>query len=271
MKDNEGLGGFISTPMSVVGGVIPMTQPTEDRNSNRQQVQSGRSGRGLRDASPDADETPTDATSTRRGFGKLMLAGTAGALGLAEAGAARKQDGWRDGYRQYAKEYVSNFYKSVPKKDNLYKCVQYEADNTNFWETANKKLYLDQAVVTAAYTYPLPNYKPVEKKAWDGILSDMYLDMPNKYKKKRQYPVAVPVTVAYIYDGYYNAVAYLRPYGKSYKSYGYAIKNGYQDYPGYESKADYKSNTWWWTEDGWGDAGDTDGGILDGVPEELTD
>jgi hypothetical protein len=74
----------------------------------------------------------------------------------------------------------------------------------------------------------------------------------------------------YIYDGYYNAVAYLRPYGSSYKSYGYAIKSGYYQDKSYNSKSDYESNTWWWTEDGWGDAGDTEGGILDGIPTGLT-
>jgi ribosomal protein L20A (L18A) len=222
---------------------------------------------GILDGVPTGDNAP----QSRRGFGKLMLAGTAGALGRSGTSAAREQSGWREGYRKYAKDYVSNFYKSVPKKDNLYKCMQYEADNTNFWDTMYEKMYPDRTVVTAAYTYLLPNYKKVETKTWDGILSDMYSDMPSKYKKKRKYPVAVPVTVVYLYDGYYNAVAYLRPYGSSYKSYGYAIKNGYQDYPAYRSMSDYESNTWWWTEDGWGDAGSTDGGILDGVPTPLTD
>jgi hypothetical protein len=225
-----------------------------------------------RDAAADGREDGVEeSTQTRRGFGKLMLAGTAGALGLSQASTARATTGWRDGYRKYAQEYMPAFYKSVPKKKNLYKCVQYVAENTKFWETLGEKMYLDQAVVTAAYAYPVPNYKPVETKAWDGILSDMYADMPGKYRKKRKYPIAVPVVVVYLYDGYYNAVAYLRPYGKSYKSYGYAIKSGYYQRQTYDSKSEYESNTWWWTEDGWGDAGDTDGGILDGVPTAMTD
>ena len=211
-------------------------------------------------------------TQSRRGFSKLMLGGAAGALGLSATSTARASgtSDWRHGYQKYAREYVPTFYDSVATKKNLYKCVKYTAKKTDFWKTLGKKMYLDQAVVTAAYVYPLPNYKPVEKKAWDGILGDMYGDMPKKYRKKRKYPVAVPVVVVYLYDGYYNAVAYLRPYGSSYKSYGYAIKSGYYQDKSYNSKSDYESNTWWWTEDGWGDAGDTEGGILDGIPTGLT-
>jgi len=211
-------------------------------------------------------------TQSRRGFGKLMLAGTAGALGLSQAGSVRAggSGGWRQGYRKYVREYMPAFYSSVPKKENLYRCVKYVAENTGFWDRLGEKMYLDQAVVTAAYAYPVPNYKRVERKAWDGILSDMYADMPKKYRKRREYPIAVPVVVAYLYDGYYNAVAYLRPYGSAYKSYAYVIKSGYYQQSRYDSKSEYASNTWWMTEDGWGDAGDTDGGILDGVPTGLT-
>jgi hypothetical protein len=183
----------------------------------------------------------------------------------------QRSSDWRKGYHKYAREYVPAFYESVPEKDNLYKCVRHVAKNTKFWERLGERMYLDRTVVTAAYAYPLPNYRKVEKRTWDGILSDMYADMPQKYAKQRRYPIAVPVFVVYLYDGYYNAVAYLRPYGKSYSSYGYAIKSGYYREKIYDSKSEYESNTWWWTEDGWGDAGDTDGGILDGVPTGLVD
>jgi len=229
-----------------------------------------------------ADRRPEDASEdslvqTRRGFGKLMLGGAVGALGLANADTARGAgtNDWREGYHKYAREYIPAFYKSVPSKKNLYRCVRYAADTTNFFGTLGKKMNLEKTVVTSAYFYPLPNYQKVEKKAWDGILSDMYADMPKKYRKKakykRRWPITVPVAVVYLYDGYYNAVAYLRPYGKSYKSYGYVIKNGYRQKTRYNSKSDYESNIWWFTEDGWGDAGDTDGGILDGVPTGLVD
>lgn len=221
-------------------------------------------------------------TQTRRGFGKLMVAGAAGAMGIAgtESAAASgtgdslQSGNWREGYHQYAREYVPQFYKSVATKKNVYRCVKYVAETTNYWETLGKKMDLNKAVVTSAYVYPLPNYQRVDKKSWDGILSSMYAEMPSKYKDaeyKRKWPITVPVVVVYLYDGYYNAVAYLRPYGKSYKSYGYAIKSGYYQNSAYKSMRDYESNTWWWTEDGWGDAGDTDGGILDGVPTGLVD
>jgi len=179
--------------------------------------------------------------------------------------------GWRKGYRKYAREYVPAFYESVATKRNLYRCVKYVAETTSFWERLGEKLYLDRAVVTAAYAYPVPNYKKVEKKAWDGILDDMYADMPKKYRRPGRYLAAVPVVVVYLYDGYYNAVAYLRPYGSNYKSYAYVSKNGYHQKRPYRSKSDYRSNTWWMTEDGWGDAGDTEGGILDGVPIGLVE
>jgi hypothetical protein len=223
----------------------------------------------LEDASEDS------LVQGRRGFSKLMLSGAMGAFGLSGAGAARgsRTNNWRKEYHKFARDYVPAFYKSVPSKKNLYRCVKYAAKTTNFWKTLGKKMNLEKTVVTSAYFHPIPNYKKVEKKAWDGILSDMYADMPKKYRKKpeykRRWPITVPLVVVYLYDGYYNAVAYLRPYGKSYKSYGYAIKNGYRQKQRYDSKSDYESNIWWFTEDGWGDAGDTEGGILDGVPTGL--
>jgi hypothetical protein len=177
-------------------------------------------------------------------------------------------DDWRDGYREYATKYVPAFYESVPTKKNLYRCIRYVGERSQFWQTLSEKMYLSKTVVTAAYVYPLPNYRKVDEKSWDGILGDVYADMPEQYGRKRKYPPYVPVFVVYLYDGCYNAVAYLRPYG-DYVSYGYAIKNGYKQRRRYDSKSDYESNTWWWTEDGWGDAGDTDGGILDGVPARL--
>jgi hypothetical protein len=179
--------------------------------------------------------------------------------------------GWRKGYRKYAREYVPAFYESVATRRNLYRCVRYAAETTSFWDRLGEKVYLDRAVVTAAYAYPVPNDKRVGKKAWDGILNDMYADMPKKYKGTDEYPATVPVFVVYLYDGHYNAVAYLRPYGSNYKSYAYVIKNGYHQKHRYSSKSDYRSNTWWMTEDGWGDAGDTEGGILDGVPIGLVE
>ncbi len=225
-----------------------------------------------------ADDQPGEDTTesfspTRRGFGGLMLAGTAGLLGLSQPGSAggNHSDGWRREYRRYAKKYIPEFYKSVPKKKNLYRCVRYTAKYTDLWKTLDEKMNLHDTVVTSAYAYPKPNYKKVDKRARDGILSPMLAGMSKKYRKKRKYPVFVPVFVVYLYDGYYNAVVYLNPYGKSFTSYGYVTKTKYRKGKGYNSKSDYDLKTWWFTEEGWGDASDTPGAILDGTPTGLID
>jgi len=219
------------------------------------------------------EEPKADGGHTRRRFGSLMLAGTAGLLGLAQPGSAGDHPSdcpdWRKQYYKYAKKYVPKFYKKVAKKRHLYRCIEYTAKHTDFWEVMGKKLDLHNTVVTAAHAYPRPNVWKVDKKAWDGILSDMLIDMPERYRKRRKYPVFVPVFVVYFYDGYYNAVAYLSPYGESFQCYGYAIKNEYNDDYDYDYKHGKDVKTWWWTKNGWGDASLAPGGILEGVPTNL--
>jgi hypothetical protein len=115
----------------------------------------------------DGIERANEAADTgRRGFGKLLLAGAAGAAGLAGAGSVAAEEEWHDPYFATTEQALPAFYGNLPTRPVVEEMLAIEHEVSDFFEVLGERVEVDDAEIVGAWVRPKPCGGPIPEQ-WD--------------------------------------------------------------------------------------------------------